>query len=208
MGTTAPTMDKAPFFLFLLFSIFNKSSQKDNCNDRIAGKLVSLDNENWPGYQLGIHREQKRVGIILKLSLVWSGETHKPGTLWMTEKCRDQVCFSRYRYDQREMGDHNKNIADEKNYFFLLRSGGFTLNHVWQRDLNEWKEKKFQMNMMATSSGWVEFSDRAKSDEWKLRTFNKDMVPAWQLGPSSALRTFASSTLILISILLLKAFAL
>ena len=209
---------------------------------------MSLDNEYWPGYQLGIHRAQKRAGIILKLSLVWSGKTHNPGTLWMTEKCRDQVCFSRYKYDQREMGDRYKDIADEKNYFYISRFGGLTVNLVWQHELNKWKNKKppegesvfygFDVlcdscdtldhcnivtkknkikqwnkdkvgNMMATSSGWVEFSDGVfDADEWKIRTFNKDSVPAWHLGPSSALRTFASSTLILILILILTAFAL
>merc|ERR1711915_732059 len=227
-----PIMDKASFLLFLLFLIIHKSSQKDNCNNRIAGKLVSLDNEYWPGYQLGIHRAQKRAGTILSLSLVSSGDD----VMWMTEKCRDQVCFSRYRYDQREMGDYYKDIGDEKNYFYITRFGGLIVNHVWQHELNAWKNKKpsegesvfygFDVlcdscdtlnhcnivtkknkikqwnkeklsNMMATSSGWVEFSDGAdEADEWTITTFNKDWVPAWQLGPSSALRTFASSTLI------------
>ena len=40
------------------------------------------------------------------------------------------------------MGDYYKEIANEKNYFYIRRFGGLTVDHVWTSDLEEWKEKE------------------------------------------------------------------
>ena len=76
--------------------------QGENCNSELADKIISFENNYWPGYQLGLYHKKVRSGTKLLLNLVSVGYTQSPGTLWISEKCRDQLCFSRYKYDQRE----------------------------------------------------------------------------------------------------------
>ena len=116
--------------------------QGENCNSELADKIISFENNYWPGYQLGLYHKKVRSGTKLLLNLVSVGYTQSPGTLWMSEKCRHQLCFSRYKYDQREMGDYYREIANEKNYFYMTRFGGLRVDHVWTSDLEEWKEKE------------------------------------------------------------------
>ena len=57
----------------------------ENCNSELADKIISFENKYWPGYQLGLYHKKVRSGTKLLLNLL------SPGTLWMSEKCRDQV---------------------------------------------------------------------------------------------------------------------
>jgi len=229
---------------YLMTIICLQFVQGENCNSELADKILSFENTYWPGYQLGLYHKKVRSGTKLLLNLVSVGHTQSPGTLWMSEKCRDQVCFSRYKYDQREMGDYYKNIENEKNYFYMTRFGGLRVDHVWTSDLEKWKEKEpsdsantfygfdvfcdscqnsltgctvvtkknkiEQWNadkigkMMATSSGWVQFKAQDKSEEWTIKIHDKNSIPNWHLGPSSAFHLNPSPILAVFIIFLMN----
>eukprot|EP00092_Neocalanus_flemingeri_P073864 GFUD01091231.1.p1 GENE.GFUD01091231.1~~GFUD01091231.1.p1 ORF type:complete len:246 (-),score=55.08 GFUD01091231.1:43-780(-) len=126
---------------FVQFVQFVQGGQ-NNCNSELADKIVSFESNNWRGYQVGLHEKRRRGGTTLDLSLVWAGQSLRPDTLWMAEQCRGQLCFSRYKYDAKEMGDYFKEIVDEKNYFYMQRFGGLRVDHVWTHDLDDWKNAK------------------------------------------------------------------
>jgi len=133
-------MELSSLLAILCFQLV-QGNQQSKCNTVLEDKIISFENEYWPGYQLGIyHKTTRGGGLALQLESV--SQTPNPGTLWMTEKCRDQICFSRYEYDQREMGDYYKDIGNEKNYFYTTRFSGLRVDHVWTSDLKEWKEKE------------------------------------------------------------------
>ena len=113
---------------------------RQNCNQQLEGKIVSFESNYYPGYQVGLYNKNLgRAGIELRLSLVWAGTNLKPETLWKAEKCREQLCFSRMKYNAKKLGDYYKEIADEKNYFYMTRFNGLRVDHVWGSDIEKWK---------------------------------------------------------------------
>merc|ERR1711936_911730 len=135
MGSASSCVMKHSLVLLLYLQLVQ--GMQKNCNFQLENKIVNFEYESQPGYQLGLYEKNLgRAGTQLLLSLVWAGESLnykkavRPGALWIVEKCRDQLCFSRMKYDERELGDYYKSIKDEKNYIYMSRFSGLTVRHV------------------------------------------------------------------------------
>jgi len=138
---------KHTLVLFLYLQLVN-GRQDQNCNFQLENKIVNFEYEAQPGYHMGLYEKKNRGGMELLLSLIWAGESlnyrkaMRPGALWIAEKCKDQLCFSRMKYDERELGDYYKSIKDEKNYIYMTRFEGLTVRHVSGHDIEKWKTTK------------------------------------------------------------------